>query len=298
MASPLPPLSWLRAFEASARHLSFTHAAQELNLTQAAISKQVKLLEHFLHTPLFERKPRSLILTKTGAAYLPKVRDGFERLAAGTEEVFGRRRAQTLTLRAATGFAVNWLAPRLPDFFEKHPLVPLRIMSSVWNEPFEKERYDLDICYGLGLWQGFRADRLGWETITPLCAPTMAARLQTPKDLEAERILHVMGYQDGWANWLSAAGVTGLDAGSGTHLDTSLMAFEMAAHGLGVALGRRSMAARELASGRLVKPFDLEVPVQEAFFLLTPEIGAQHPHAETFRDWILATIQAEELIRQ
>ena len=107
-----------------------------------------------------------------------------------------------------------------------------------------------------------------------------------------------MGYQDGWANWLSAAGVTGLDAGSGTHLDTSLMAFEMAAHGLGVALGRRSMAARELASGRLVKPFDLEVPVQEAFFLLTPEIGAQHPHAETFRDWILATIQAEELIRK
>ena len=110
MSSKLPPLTWLRAFEASARHLSFTSAAAELGLTQAAVSKQIKLLEHYLHEPLFQRKPRSLVLTKIGAAYLPKVRDSFERLAAGTEEVFGRRRDEVLTVRVAAGFSVNWRA--------------------------------------------------------------------------------------------------------------------------------------------------------------------------------------------
>ena len=171
----LPPLSWLRAFEASARHLSFTHAASELNLTQAAISKQVKLLEHYLREPLFQRNARSLVLTKVGAAYLPKVRDSFERLSVGTQEVFGNRRSEVLTLRASAGFSVNWVAPRLIDFFEKFPKIPVRIVSSIWAEEFDRERFDLDIRYGHGNWPAFRTDRLSWDVLEPLCSPEKLA---------------------------------------------------------------------------------------------------------------------------
>ena len=281
----LPPLSWLRAFEAAARHLSFTQAAEELLLTQAAISKQVKLLEHHLHEALFERRPRSLVLTKVGAAYLPKVQDAFDRLTAGTQEVFGNRRTQVLTLRAPIGFAVNWIASRLPRFLEAHPKGPLRIVSSIWTE--EDAQYDLDIRYGTGHWTGFRSDQLSWEVMEPLCLPAIAARLKSPDDLAHERLLHVLGYKEGWGTWLAAAGASKVNAGSGAHFDTSLMAFEVAANGGGVALGRSSMAARELASGRLVRPFGLAVPVTEAFHLLTPETGHIHPDAALLRAWLL-----------
>jgi LysR family glycine cleavage system transcriptional activator len=293
MTPRFPPLPWLRAFEASARHLSFTHAATELNLTQAAVSKQVKLLEHYLREPLFHRKPRSLVLSKIGAAYLPKVRDAFERIAEGTEEVFGHRRNEVLTIRSVAGFAVNWIAPRLPGFFARFPKTPIRIVSSVWNEEFDRERFDLDIRYGTGTWPGFRADRLTWEAIEPLCTPETARRLARPEDLAAERLLHVIGYEEGWAVWLRAAGARGVNAGQGIQFDTSIMAFEVAANGGGVALGRSSMSAREIASGRLMRPFDLAVPIREAFYMIAPQQGGEHPDAALFREWILGEAAAE-----
>lgn len=293
MAQKLPPLTWLRGFEAAARHLSFTHAAGELNLTQAAVSKQVKLLEHHLRERLFERRPRSLALTKAGAAYLPKVQDAFDRLAAGTEEVFGNRRTEPLTVRASVGFAVNWLAPRLPGFFERHPKLPVRIVSSVWTEEFDGERFDLDIRYGLGRWPGFLTDRLSWEVLEPLCHPAVKARLTRPGDLAHERLLHVLGYQEGWATWLAAAGVTGVNAGGGVQFDNTVMAFEVAAAGAGVALGRTSMAQKEIASGRLVRPFNLSVPTRESFHLVRPEGGTDHPDAAIFREWIVAEAETE-----
>ncbi len=288
-----PPLPWLRAFEASARHLSFTNAAAELNLTQAAISKQVKLLEQHLREPLFERLPRSVLLTKVGAAYLPKVQDAFERLSAGTIEVFGGRRAELLTVRSAIGYALNVLAQKLPRFLAAHPGTGVRIVSSVWTGDSEYQQYDLDIRYGFGRWPGYRADRLTWEVLEPVCLPQIAARLRRPDDLAEERLLHVLGYQEGWATWLAAAGARGVNAGSGLHLDTSLMALEVAANGGGVALGRGSLIAKDLASGRLVRPFDLSVPVDECFYLAAPDQGRAHPGATIFRDWLLHDIAAE-----
>lgn len=288
MSIQLPPLTWLRAFEASARHLSFTHAAEELHLTQAAISKQVKLLEHHLREKLFERKPRSLVLSKVGAAYLPKVQDAFARLGEGTQEVFGNRRNAMLTVRAPIGWAVNWIAERLPRFLEDHPKVPVRIVSSVWSDEAETERYDLDIRYGSGKWRGIQAQRVTWERIEPLCTPEIAARLRSPDDLAKERLLHVLGYKEGWATWLTAAGAAKVNAGSGVQFDSSLMAFEVAANGGGVALGRTSMSAKEVQSGRLVRPFSLSVPIAEAFYVLTPEEGLSHPDAALFRDWLVA----------
>lgn len=292
MTPSLPPLAWLRAFEAAARHLSFTLAAEELHLTQAAVSKHVKLLEHYLREPLFQRLPRSLALTRSGAAYLPKVQDAFARLGAGTAEVFGARRGDMLTIRAPVGYAVTWLAPRLPAFRAKHPHIALRIVSSVWNEETEGLRYDLDILYGLGRWPGHRVDRLTWEQIEPVCAPHLAARLSDPDDLAAETLVHVIGYQEGWATWLTAVGAKAPDAGSGLQFDTTAMALAVAAAGGGVALGRSSMVQAELESGRLVAPFNRPVPVDESFWLLSDPDGREHPHTAVFRDWLLAEARA------
>jgi LysR family glycine cleavage system transcriptional activator len=301
MAQKLPHLTWLRAFEASARHLSFTHAAAELNLTQAAVSKQVKLLEHFLREPLFLRKARSLVLTKVGAAYLPKVRDGFDRLAAGTEEVFGNRRSEVLTIRAPVAYCATWIVPRLQGFFDAHPGIDLRIISSVWGDDFDKERFDLDIQYGTGRWPGFTADRLSWEVIEPACAPSLLSGpvgLRQPGDLVGHRLLHVIGYEDGWATWLRAAGASGVNSGQGTQFDSSILAFEFAAAGGGVALARSSMVQPYYDSGRLVRPFDLAVPLEEAFYLIAPQDGSAHPDARVFRDWMLDTAAADSVNRR
>lgn len=286
----LPPLTWLRAFESSARTLSFTRAASELHITQAAVSKHVKALESHLRQPLFIRRPRGLDLTKSGAAYLPKVQDALERLSIGTREVFGQRRSGALTLRCAVSFAVNWLAPRLPDYLNRHPGKTIRLMSSVWNEAFDVEAIDLDIQYGTGHWPGFSSFRLTQESITPLCAPGLPG-LSTPGDLRHHRLLHVLGYHEGWGIWLKAAGAGAVDAGSGLHLDTSLTAFELAARGGGVALGRSSLASHALATGRLIAPFDLAVPIDEAFHLISPTGSPRHPDAPVFVDWLRTQAQ-------
>lgn len=285
----LPPLTWLRAYEASARTLSFTHAAGELHLTQAAVSKHVKSLEYHLRQPLFTRHPRGLELTKSGAAYLPKVQDALQRLAIGTREVFGQRRTNALTLRCAVSFAVNWLAPRLPDYLDRHPGKSIRLLSSVWNDVADAQDFDLDIQYGTGHWPGFNSHRLTWETITPLCSPK--CQIQTPADLRHHRLLHVLGYHEGWGIWLKASGTVGVDSGSGLHLDTSLTAFELAAQGAGVALGRQSLAGHAIETGRLIAPFDLAVPIDEAFHLIKPAGGISHPDTDAFVDWLLSVVQ-------
>jgi LysR family glycine cleavage system transcriptional activator len=293
----LPPLNWLRAFEAAARHLSFTQAAAELNLTQAAVSKQVKHLELHLRQQLFVRLPRSLALTKTGEAYLPKVRDAFERLASGTREVFGGRDGAALTVRSAVSFAVNWLVPRLPAFVAAHPGTRLRIVSSVWSDAIDAANFDLDIQYGTGDWSGVESHRLTHETITPLCAPAFlrgAAALRRPADLKHRTLLHVIGYQEGWGTWLNAARVKDVDPGGGLQFDTSLAALEMASRGAGVALGRSSLAEKDLGSGRLVAPFELAVPIREAFYLIRPTNAAPHPAARAFIAWLLKTAAASK----
>jgi LysR family transcriptional regulator, glycine cleavage system transcriptional activator len=286
MITDLPPLTWLRAFEAAARSLSFTHAAMELNLTQAAISKHVKALELYLRQPLFIRHARSLELTKSGAAYLPSVRDALERLAAGTREVFGPRRTGVLTLRCAVAFAVNWLAPRLPAFLDANPDLDLRVISTVWNGPFDSDAFDLDIQYGTGAWAGFHSFRLTRETITPVCAPNLG--LHRLEDLRGQRLLHVLGYQEGWGLWLKAAGANALNAGQGLQLDNSLTAFEMARLGAGVALGRSSLVARDLAEGRLVAPFPVALSSNEGFHLLEPSLGKGHAKSPRLVDWLRA----------
>ena len=288
----LPPLNWLRAFEAAARQLSFTHAAVELHLTQAAISKQVKMLELHVRQQLFVRLPRGLALTKSGEAYLPKVRDAFERLNFGTQEVFGRQRSPVVTVRCAVSFAVNWLAPRLPDFMAKHPKAKIRLVSSVWSVNNDANQFDLDIQYGTGHWRDADCYRLTHETLIPLCAASLGRALKIPSDLKEHNLLHVIGYQDGWATWLSAAGVADVDPGGGFQCDTSLVAFELAQQGCGVALGRSSLIVKDLQAGRLIAPFDLAMPVEEAFYLIKPAHGVFAPDANLFADWLITCAKA------
>ena len=288
MYKDLPPLTWLRAFEVSARRLSFTAAAQELNLTQAAVSKHVKALELRLQHQLFIRHPRSLELTKWAEAYLPKVQDALDRLATSTREVFGRPRDEVLTLRCAVSFAVNWLAPRLPRFLSLRPSTRLRILSSVWADPFDAGAFDLDIQYGTGTFADAISHRLTQETITPLCTPAMAQGLRTPDDLAGQCLLHVQGYQEGWGTWLATAKAGRVDPGQGIQTDTSLTAYALACAGAGVAVGRCSLAHPYLASGALVAPFELDVAIEEGFFVLQPIAKSAHRDAAAFVDWLLA----------
>jgi LysR family transcriptional regulator, glycine cleavage system transcriptional activator len=292
-SNSLPPLPWLRAFEVSARHLSFTAAAQELGLSQAAVSKQIKLLELKVGEPLFYRFPRSLRLTKAGEAFLPKVIDAFERLAAGASEVFGARDSDVLTIRASVGFAVNWLAARLPDFIAKHPDVSLRLISSVWNDDDASEVFDVDIRYGDGSWSGVKLDRLTRETLTPVCAPSFmeSNNLQAPADLLPLTLIHVLGYKEGWALWLKTAGIKSSPRNKGLQVDNSLMAFELAAQGVGIALGRTSMVAKDLASGRLVAPFELAVPIDEGFHVIWRDHAVQHRSLANFKNWLLDVVK-------
>lgn len=291
MRSRLPSLNWLRAFEAAARHLSFTGAARELHMTQAGISLQVKSLEQHLQEPLFHRFPRSLQLTDAGEAYLSIVRESFERLDAGTEEIFGHHGGGPVTIRVNVAFASLWLAPRLGRFFAANPGLDLRIIASVHPVESDWDGIEMEVRYGTGKWPGFWADRLTWDDLFPVCSPALLKgrrRLRRPADLADHMLLHVIGNQQGWARWLATAGVTKVSAGEGLQFDTSIVALEMAAAGVGVALGHTSFVTGYLASRRLVAPFDISIPTNGAFYLAAPEHRPECPEARLFRDWITA----------
>jgi len=284
----LPPPNWLLAFEAAARHLSFTEAARELHLTQSAVSQQVKLLEHALQAPLFHRHARRLELTEAGRSYLPVVHDAFQRLTRATEELFDPGAAALLVLKTNVSFAVCWLAPRLARFWENYPGVALRLSQSVWLDEQGWDAVDLDIRAGRGDWPALTAEPLTREALFPVCAPAVAARLGAPADLAAETLLAPVGNTDGWPQWLQRVGCGNLQAARTVQLDSSVTAFELAAHGAGVALGRSSLAAGMLADGRLVCPFETAVDSDEGFYLVYPRARRLRPAALAFREWLLA----------
>lgn len=290
MSGSLPPLNWLRAFEAAARHMSFTEAARELGVTQSAVSQQVRLLEGRLGQPLFRRLARSLELTEAGRAYLPKVHQAFETLGHATEEIFGTRDDRPLTVRATLGFAALWLVPRLGRFREANPSVAINLVTSLWHDARGSEGIDLEIRYGTTTKSDFTAEQLTEEWHFPVCAPAIAAGLASPGDLAGHTLLHTVGFETGWPQWLKAAGVASEPSAAGrVSCDTSVLALDLARRGAGVALARTTYAEEALARGDLVAPFDLRIPA-EGFHLLTPRRRALPPHAKAFRDWLLSEI--------
>jgi len=295
MKKRLPPLNWLRSFEASARHLNFTQAAHELNLTQAAISQQVKGLESQLGTSLFKRLPRGLALTDAGLAYMPAVHEAIGRLAAATDELFGKGQSRQLTVRVNLVFFTTWLAPRLSRFYEQYPDIKIRFTSNIWLDEKNKDT-DLDIRYGHGVWPGLKSDRLTWDELFPVCSPDFIEVDDEPApiDLLAEKtLLHVIGYEEGWGYWLDQTGAYYGDASDGIQFDTLISALEMAVLGQGIALGRTSLVADMIASGKLIAPFEEKIETSEAFFLTSSIHQYLHPSAEIFSQWILQESQAQ-----
>ncbi len=296
MKKKLPPLNWLRSFEATARHLNFTHAAGELNLTQAAISQQVKGLESQLGMTLFTRLPRGLELTDAGKAYLPVVHECIRRLATATDEIFGQGKARLLTVRCNLVFFTTWLAPRLHRFRQRYPEIGIRFTSNIWVEDDAKEA-DMEIRYGKGTWPGLEADRLSWDDLFPVCSPLLAGGRQppaSPEQLGEYTILHVIGYEEGWGYWLDQAGFGHIKSGQELQFDTLISALEIARQGGGIALGRTSLVQEMMRKGELIAPFGFSVATSEAFHLVRPAFKYIHPHAEIFRSWILAEAENDK----
>ncbi|MFQ5955784.1 MAG: transcriptional regulator GcvA [Kiloniellales bacterium] len=289
MARRLPPLNALRAFEAAARHLSFTRAAQELNVTQAAVSHQVKALEARLGIALFRRLNRALMLTEAGQAYLPAVRDAFDAIAEATRHLEAHRTGGVLTVTTLISFAAKWLVPRLGRFRAGHPDLDVRLTTSDQLVDFSRDDVDLGIRYGRGQYPGLHAVRFLTEDIFPVCSPALLAGdspLASPADLRHHTLLHDDMRED-WRMWLLAAGVDGLDPTRGPAFSHSNLVIQAAVEGQGVTLGRGALVAEDLAAGRLVKPFAISLPAEFAYYIVAPEATAGQPKIVAFRDWLL-----------
>jgi LysR family glycine cleavage system transcriptional activator len=289
----LPPLSSLRAFEAAARHLSFTRAAAELHVTQAAVSHQVKALEDWLGLKLFRRQNRNVFLTEAGQAYLPAVREAFDGLADATRRLRQRDGEGKLTVTVTLSFAAKWLMPRLGRFRRLHPDIEFRIDATDRNVDLAREEVDVGLRYGSGSWPGLAARRLLNEELFPVCSPALAAALKRPEDLAKHTLLHDDMRQD-WRMWLLAAGVRGVDPTRGPAFSSSAMCVQAAIDGEGVALGRSALVAADLAAGRLVRPFAVNLPTEFAYYVVyTPQAG-ELPRVKAFVDWLAAEAAAEE----
>ncbi|GID03133.1 LysR substrate-binding domain-containing protein [Pseudomonas sp. 008] len=291
----LPPLNWLRAFEVSARCLNFTHAAQELHLTQGAVSQQIRQLESHLGVALFKRLPRGLGLTEEGQSYLPVVQDAISRLAVGTNEIFGQRNRRHLKVRGSLSFLHYWLAPRLADFCREYPQIDIRYISNIWvKEPDGED--DLEIRWGCGEWSGLHAQRLTWDILQPVCSPTLMASspIHEPRDLMNHSLLHVLGYEEGWGYWLKRVGADDVDYSRGPQFDTLISTIRMAELGQGVALARSSVVEDLLKSGQLVAPFNYRIEASESFYLVHEQNEVLSPDAAHFSTWLVA--QAHRLL--
>jgi LysR family glycine cleavage system transcriptional activator len=300
VARRLPSLNALRAFEAAARHESFTQAAQELCVTQGAVSHQVKALEAELGLRLFQRERQRLVITEAGRSYLEVVRDAFDRVAAGTERLLQRQNAGVLTVSTSPNFAGKWLVHRLGRFAEAHPGIDLRVSASLHHIDFAREEVDLAVRHGDGRWPGLDVTRLCSEALFPVCSPTLLRgrgkrALRSPADLRHHVLLHLDERRD-WAKWLDAAGVAGADMTRGPVFNQASMAIDAAIDGQGVALARTALAVWDLLAGRLARPFRLELPVPYAYWIVCPKVNADLPKIALFRDWLVSEA-AEDMRR-
>ncbi|TAI66271.1 transcriptional regulator GcvA [Bradyrhizobium sp. Leo170] len=298
MTARLPSLNGLRAFEAAARHLSFTQAAAELNVTQTAISHQIKRLEQELGVRLFVRQNRALTLTPKAAEYLPGVRAAFNDLKLATDRLLRREDDHVLTVSTLASLAAKWLLPRLSTFQEAHPGVDVRITTSTSLVDFQRDNVDAAIRYGRGQWQGLRADWLMADELFPVCSPSLLngeKPLKCPEDLRGHVLLHTSNANsDDWRLWLTAAGLPAdLSKQPGITFDLIFMTIQAAIDGIGVAMGRTSYVQDDIAKGRLVVPFKITLPADAGFYLVSPQARADSPKLAAFRQWMVASAQSK-----
>ncbi len=283
MQQSLPPLGWLRAFEAAARHLSFTGAAHELNMTQSAVSQQIKSLEAYLGRPLFHRRPRALQLTESGITYLPVVRDAFRTLERGTRAITGNDQNVVQVLCNLT-FAINWLAPRLKHFRRLHPEVQLNLMTEIWEPRETAPGVDIEVRFSLRPADTVRAELLLQDHFYPVCAPGYQVTLH---DLAEQPLYDCSNLLCDWRTWFEDKGLTWENPPI-TYTNTYSISLAIAAAGGGVALGHDAIVATPLRRGLLQVPFQHRVPMQEAYYLLLSPQAEQMPGAVAFANWLRA----------
>lgn len=285
MIRPHLPLNNLRAFEAAARHLSFTNAAIELCVTPAALSHQVKALEERLGFPLFHRLPRGLALTDEGQAMLPVLRRAFDDIAVMFERLTGSSSA-VLSVGVVGTFAVAWLLPQLDGFRAAHPEIDVRISTNNNRVDIAEEGLDFAIRFGDGAWHATEAEPLLDAPVTPLCAPGIAAQLVAPADLFEATLLRSYRADD-WTRWFAAAGLQA-PVLRGPVFDSSRLMVDAALQGIGVALAPAQLFAAEISAGRLVRPFAIDADIGR-YWLTRLKSKSLSPEMAAFRDWLLAT---------
>ncbi len=289
-----PSLSALRAFEAAARHLNFTRAAEELSQTQGAISHQVRDLEARLGQRLFEREKRSLRLTEPGASYLPYVREALQQLRTGESALRRSRSQAVLTVTLSPNFAAKWLMPRLSRFTEAHPDLELRLSANMKHVDFAQDDVDLGIRHGTGDWPYLAVHKLCSEMLFPVCSPGLLERSETPQgpaDLLALGLIHE-GDRSRWRQWLAAFDVSSEDL-QGPSINQTGLAIDAALGGQGVALARSALVGLDLLSGRLVRPIAHEQPATFAYWIVCPKEKAELSKISRFREWLLGEVEAE-----
>ncbi len=289
MSHPLPSLDALRVFETAARHLSFTQAADELHVTQAAVSQRIRSLEESLGVPLFKRLNRALLLSDDGQALYQPVRDALDQIADAVESLHAGDATGVLTVTTMDSFAATWLVPRLKRFRGAHPEIDVRISTSDEVLDLTREDVDMAVRYGRGDWPQLDVVRLMSEEVFPVCSPALVERgppLEKPVDLARHTLIHDSLHEN-WRMWLLAAGAPEVDAMRGPGYYFSNLVVQAAVAGEGVALGRSVLVADELASGRLVKPFDVSLPVEFAYYVVSPRVTKDRPKVKAFREWLL-----------
>ncbi|MDJ0971744.1 MAG: transcriptional regulator GcvA [Kiloniellales bacterium] len=299
----LPSLNALRAFEAVARHLNLTRAAEELHVTPAAVSHQIKALEEDLGVPLLRRVRREFFLTDAAQAGLPALREAFDLLGDAVERMRSELPDRLLTISVLPSFAVSWLVPRLSRFKAQHPEIDVRLDTTDRVVDLRREGIDLGIRFGAGDYPGLEVDRLLDEEIFPVCSPALLAGphpLDTPEDLRHHSLLHVdwtpfMRETSDWKLWLMAAGLEEVvDVSRGPRFSHTSLALQAAVHGQGVVIGSHALAGDDLAAGRLVRPFGMSVPVNFCYFVVTTPAAARLPKVAAFKDWVLREAAGQE----
>jgi LysR family transcriptional regulator, glycine cleavage system transcriptional activator len=302
MLRRLPSLNALKAFEAAARHESFTRAAEELFVTQGAVSHQVKALEAELGFKLFNRERQRLVITDAGREYLNVVRDAFDRIALGTARLTQRQKSGVLTVSTSPDFAAKWLVHRLGRFAELHPEIDLRVSATLHHVDFAREDVDMAVRHGNSAaggqnnWSGLDAVQLCAESLIAVCSPHLLAR--HGRGLKAADILkHPLLHLDdhsGWSRWLAAAKVKPAQPLQGLILNRASMVLDAAVNGQGIGLARTALAAWDLLSGRLIAPVaSMELPLSGAYWIVAPKAYADLPKIATFRSWLLAEAAAD-----
>ncbi len=286
-----PPLKWLMSFEAAARHMSFTAAAEELGLSQAAVSYQIKCLESMIKAPLFDRKPRNLRLTAIGQAYLPPIRRAFDEMFASTAGLFGNQGEKVVTVRVAISFMTRCLAPAMKEFYALHPGIKINFWSSIWANAEETDDADIDIRFGAGDWAGYDATLITNDTAILVTSPDNAHMVQSREDLAdipASMIINVAGYDDLWRRALLPTKKRPA-LGKGVRVDTTLAASELVASGVGFAFLSKLFSRSDLEWGRLVAPCGIELKMERAHYLLQPQLQ-KRPETEVlvFKEWLLS----------